>query len=106
MITIKERFGRRVKNLRGIKEWTQEELAEKMDISLNYLSSIERGQENPTFDMLIKLSEALGVEMRELFDIEHEVTPERLRKMLNKLAGEVNEDKLKIAVRILEVVAK
>lgn len=106
MITIKEQFGRRIKSLRGIKGFTQEELSEKMDISLNYLSSIERGRENPTFDMLIKLSEALGVEMRELFDIEHEVTPERLRKMLNKLAGEVNEDKLKVAVRILEIVAK
>jgi len=45
-----------------------------MDISPNYLSSIERGKENPTFDMFIKFSDALNVEMWELFDFGHEVS--------------------------------
>lgn len=49
MMTPKKLFGVRIKSLRERKGWTQENLAEKMDISPNYLSSIERGKENPTF---------------------------------------------------------
>lgn len=39
-----------------------------MEISAQYLSGIERGKENPTFDMLMNLSDGLKVEMWELFD--------------------------------------
>lgn len=106
MITVKEQFGRRLKSLRGNKGWTQEYLAEKMDISSNYLSSIERGQENPTFEMLIKFSKAFEIEIFELFDFEHETTPEKLKKMFNKFANEINDEKLGLAVRVLRIIAR
>lgn len=81
-------------------------MAEKMGISSNYLSSIERGQENPTFEMLIKFSKAFKVEIFELFDFEHETTPEKLKKMLNKFANEINDKKLGLAVRILRTIIR
>jgi transcriptional regulator with XRE-family HTH domain len=106
MMIPKELFGARLKSLRENKGWTQEYLAEKMDISTNYLSSIERGKENPTFDMLIKFSLALKVDMWELFDFEHEVNSKELRDMLNKLSKEVNEEKLMLAVRVLRAMVR
>jgi transcriptional regulator with XRE-family HTH domain len=106
MIQKKKLFGKRLKNLRESKGWTQENLAEKMNISSNYLSSIERGKENPTFDMLIKFSDALEVEMWELFDFGHEAGPKELREMLGKFAMEIEEDKLKPAVQILRAIIK
>ena len=82
MNLAKKLFGLRIKGLREAKGWTQEYLAERMDINPKYLSSIERGKENPTFDMLTKFSTALRVEMWELFDYGQEVSPKELRKML------------------------
>lgn len=106
MMTPKTLFGKRIKHIRESKGWTQENLAEKMDISTNYLSSIERGKENPTFDLLMKLSDAVEVEMWELFDFGHEKGPKELRAMLIRFAKDFNEEKLKHAVRILRVISR
>lgn len=105
-MTHKELFGARIKSLRETKGWTQEKLAEKMDISSNYLSSIERGKENPTFDMLAKFADALKVEMWEMFDFGHEVGAKELREALNKLSKEADEEKLKMAVKLLRAVLR
>ena len=67
----KKLTGMRIKELRRSKHLSQEQLAEKADINPKYLSRMERGTENPTLDMLIKLSNALEVEMREMFDFGH-----------------------------------
>lgn len=45
---------------------TQEELAERAGIDRTYLSEIERGQANPTYQVLVRLSEALGVSICDL----------------------------------------
>jgi len=105
-MAVKKLFGARIKSLRKSKPWTQEYLAEKMDISSNYLSSIERGQENPTFDMLIKLSNALAVEMWELFDFGHEANPKELRAMLNRFAKELKGEELRLAVKVLKAMVR
>lgn len=44
MMDYKELFGVRIRRLRELKGWTQEFLAERLDISRNYLSRIERGK--------------------------------------------------------------
>lgn len=99
-------FGIKIKNLREGKGWTQENLAGRMDISTNYLSSIERGKENPTFDMLMKFSEGLDVEAWELFDFGHEVSPVELRRMLTGFAKDLDETKLRLAVKVLRAVTR
>lgn len=105
-MTHKELFGGRIKSLREAKGWTQEKLAEKMDISSNYLSSMERGKENPTFDMLIKFADALKVEMWEIFDFGHEAGLKELREALDKLSKEADEEKLRTAVKLLRAVVR
>lgn len=105
-MTYKELFGARIKSLREAKDWTQEKLAEKMDISSNYLSSIERGKENPTFDMLTKFAEALKVEMWEMFDFGHEVGVKELKDTLTKFMKEADEEKLRAAVKLLRAVVR
>ncbi len=103
----KELIGLRIKELRKRKGLSQEEVAEKAETSPNYLSRMERGTENPTLDMLIKISEALKVEMWELFDFSHQENPKVLRELLKRLAGEIDdEEKLKIAVRLLRVITR
>jgi transcriptional regulator with XRE-family HTH domain len=41
---------------------TQEQLAEKLDVSLKYLQRVEAGDENLTIASVVKLANALAVE--------------------------------------------
>jgi transcriptional regulator with XRE-family HTH domain len=50
-----------------MKGWSQEKLAEKMDISTNYLSDIETGRGWVSPFSLIRLANALEIEVFELF---------------------------------------
>ena len=63
-----ELLGQRIKELRRHRELSQEELAEAIDISTNYLSSLERGVGNPTFSMLVRVAGALEVDVPDLFN--------------------------------------
>jgi transcriptional regulator with XRE-family HTH domain len=68
---------------------------------------MERGTENPTLDMLIKISERLEVEMSELFDFSHQESTKALKELLKKLASQVDGDaNLKMAVRLLRVITR
>ena len=55
-----EAFEKRLKELRNIKGMTQEELAEKLNISREHLGRIERGKYGCSIDLLIELSCALN----------------------------------------------
>ncbi len=102
----KKLIGERIQEIRKSLKLSQEQIAEKADISPNYLSRIECGKENPTLDMLIKLSKALGVEMWEIFDFGHEVGIKELRETLNKLSKSADEEKLRTAVKLLRAVVR
>ena len=43
--------------------------AEVVGINPKYLSGIERGRENPTFNTLISLANSLEVDFKEMFDL-------------------------------------
>ena len=68
-------FGSNLRKFRGCREWSQMELAEKADISMNFLSEIERGNKWPSPENLQNLADALGVEVYELFRPENENDP-------------------------------
>jgi transcriptional regulator with XRE-family HTH domain len=59
-------FGARVKAQRKVLGLTQTDIYNRTGIGIGYLSSIERGRANPTLDMMIKLSAALGLEIWDL----------------------------------------
>ena len=52
-------IGRRVRQLRLQKEWTQDELSRRVEISLSFLGHIERGTRKLSVDTLYKLMLAL-----------------------------------------------
>ncbi len=68
--TVALQVGERIKQLRlhsrGGK-LTQETLAERADISVSFLSMIERGERSAHIETLEGLAEALGVSLEELF---------------------------------------
>jgi len=63
---MRKLVGRNVARLRRERGLTQEEVAERSGFSQQYLSSLERGQRNPTVITLYELAQALGVSHLEL----------------------------------------
>ena len=57
----KQSMGDRIRKIRKNRGLTQEQLAEKVDITLEYISQIERGLKIPSMQVFIKLVEALDV---------------------------------------------
>ena len=67
-VQIQEHFGERVRELRKRKGLSQESLALACDLDRTYIGGVERGERNISLINIYKISEALGVNVRELFD--------------------------------------
>ena len=67
----KKLLGKRIKELRKAKGYTQEQLAELIDIETCSLSSIEIGRHYPSMPTIVKIAENLGVELHKLFEFSH-----------------------------------
>jgi transcriptional regulator with XRE-family HTH domain len=102
----KKLTGKRIQELRKKKALSQEQVAERADINTNYLSRIECGKENPTLDMLIKLSNALEVEMWEIFDFGHVTERKALKESLQAFLKTADEPTLRLALKIIRAVAR
>jgi len=64
---IRAIFGKNVKFHRNRRNWSQADLAEYANISINFIGDIERGKKWPHPDTLTKLAEALEIKVYELF---------------------------------------
>ncbi len=74
MINVKNKplvkaVGKRIRELREAKRYSQEDLANEADIPLSQVGRIERGEINPTISSLFAISEALQTELKNLVDI-------------------------------------
>ncbi len=71
MDNIKTLLGKRIKELRQKRRYTQEKLAEMANIEIPSLSNIENGKNYPNHETLYKLATALNVRPFELFIFEY-----------------------------------
>ena len=98
-------FGKRLRSLRRAKDMTQEQVAERAGLSLQSVGEIERGRGNPTLVNVERLSDALDVELTELFDLgDVKMTREQaVQEILARLEGATEEQvrALLIMVRVL-----
>jgi transcriptional regulator with XRE-family HTH domain len=62
-----DQVGSNIRRLRKAKGLTQERLAQEAGLALRYVAGVERGEENPTLQSLVKVAESLGVHPRDLF---------------------------------------
>src|SRR5438128_10909354 len=70
--SIRQLFGRRLRALRRLRGLTQEELGERSDVSGKLVGQIERGDGNPTLEVITGLAEALSVEPAALLQFEED----------------------------------
>ncbi len=65
-----KKLGIKLKVLRSLKNLSQDDIANRLDIDKSYYSKVERGLTNPTILYLKNLSEVLGVNLEELVNAE------------------------------------
>lgn len=61
-------IGEKLKVMRQCKDWTQEELAEKLGLAVNTYAKIEQGKVAIKLDKLEKVAQIMGVDVQELID--------------------------------------
>ncbi|MDR0136959.1 helix-turn-helix transcriptional regulator [Metabacillus idriensis] len=78
-------FGEKLKSERKNKGWSQEKLAEELYVSRQSVSKWETGQNYPSIEIIIKLSDLFGVTIDELLRSDEELT-EKVIKDSKQLA--------------------
>lgn len=68
MSRLKTQFGKKLTELRVERGITQEVLADKIGLTVESISNMERGKFGPKFDNLEKIAKVLKVEVKVLFD--------------------------------------
>lgn len=67
---LQKKLGKRIADLRRARKLTQEELAEALDCSVEFISLVERGVNAPSVASLEEFAKILKVEVKELFTFE------------------------------------
>jgi transcriptional regulator with XRE-family HTH domain len=84
---IKATLGRNIKLIRTRRGLTQAILAEKANISVIFLSSVERGTKYPKPDILARVAKALEVEVFELF--KGDLVPSDIKELVSRLSVDI-----------------
>ena len=97
-----QKIGRFLKDLRKEKNLTQEQLAERFQISRRTVSRWETGSNLPDLDILIEMADYYDVDLRELLDGERksEKMNKELEETVLKVADYSNEEKQKLTKRM------
>jgi transcriptional regulator with XRE-family HTH domain len=89
-------LGRRIRSLRTEKGWTQQELGDHAEVNYKFVGEIERGQQNPSLNVLVKIAAALGVDLLDLFRYEQEITDRKeIEKRIGQTLQNIPDEELK-----------
>jgi len=64
---ICKKFGKRIRELRLAKKWSQENLAEVTEFHRTYIGMVERGERNPSLKSIERFAKAFEMEINQLF---------------------------------------
>lgn len=64
---LQRKLGQRIAGLRKARKLTQEQMAEALDCSVEFISLVERGVNAPSVAGLEKFAKVLKLEVKELF---------------------------------------
>ena len=102
MSQLKKLLGKRIKEIRLAKGFTQEQLSELTNIGASSISKIESGIFHPTDENLEKIATALKVEPYKLYMCEHFKTKEELIESIDNLLNNATEEEVRLAYKILD----
>lgn len=85
LATLREEFGKRLKQIRSQMRRSQEKFAEDIGISVDFLSLIERGRNSPSFDRLERMAKALQKPVAFLFTFDEMKKPNSSPRKKNRI---------------------
>src|ERR1035437_9094937 len=107
MRSTKELLGARIREIRKGYKYSQEHLAEKVDVDPRYISRIELGKCFPSLETLEVIAQALSVELRELFDFNHLASDTASVSEIEKLLDSIDDaEKQQLILRITKAVTR
>ncbi len=95
-------FPKRVVRLRKSKDWTQQQLAERVGVKVLQVRRYENGSSQPTLAVIKKLAIALGVTTDALVFSKDERGPSDELKLQFEALSQFDEEERKVAKAVLE----
>ena len=91
-----ERIGKFICELRKEKNMTQQELADKLNVTDRAVSHWENGRRLPDYSLLSELCEVLSVSINELF-LGERISNDKYKEKADKMLAEINTELQKIS---------
>lgn len=99
-------IGERLKKARIDKNMTQEKLAEQIDVSVAFLSIVERGTSHINLKRLTQICEILGVSEGSILNGVSSNSDNYLASEFNNILNSVSSDKQKLIYKIAKVISE
>lgn len=98
-------IGQRLKKARTDKKITQEKLAEQLDVSIAFLSRIERGSSHINLKRLTQICEILGVSEGYILNGSSSDSKNYLNSEFSNLLNNISSEKQKLIYKIAKVIS-
>jgi transcriptional regulator with XRE-family HTH domain len=105
-VELQRIFGASTRHHRRAAHMTQDELAERVEVSAETIGKIERGVAAPSFDTVERIAVALDVHPSVLFGVGEDAAPKGQRGhilvRIHAILSEMNDDQMARAAKILD----
>ena len=105
MEDIKSLLGKRIRDLRKQKGFSQEELGWKSELHFTYIGAVERGERNCSIITLEKIAKGLEISIKDFFNAPfHETDISKLKKEINNKVNLLSPQALIALKEILKLI--
>jgi len=98
---IKKLLGKRIREVRILRNLTQEDLSELTNIGTSSISKIESGHFHPSDENLEKIAKALKIEPYKLYMFNHQKDTRELIEDLENIIKCATDDEIKLIYRVV-----
>ena len=99
----KEIIGKKIRQIRLGKGFSQEELSEKIDISPRHMCTIENGNSFPSIETFVKIAEILDIDINDFFNLTS-VKNDKLKTEIYDLLQTSTAKELRLIKDIIEAI--
>lgn len=100
----KKLLGKRIKQSRETKKFTQEKLAEAIGVSTVYISHLEIGSKTPSLETLIKISNTLEVSIDYLLANTLYTSKDYLKEDIANLLSHCSANEMNLILSVIEAI--
>lgn len=100
-MNLKVLFGRKIKDYRKRKCYTQAQLAELVNVDDKHISCIESGKNFPSPDLIERFAKALELEPKDLFEFYHLQDPKDLKSEIVSMLDNISDEELVLVYKYI-----